>query len=179
LNTDAACGPCTSPPPNDCTGAQPILFANPGTCVGARCQYSSTTQAACQFGCYLGHCTGQLTTFNNQAAYESGTANLVNIQGGTASAANSVSVIVQTAPRGSAQIVELFYTTDGTTNNPTTLTMSADPLTPSNATYQQWYVIIPQQPAGTTVIFWMRATGWDGTILFNSNFSNNWSYHSQ
>ena len=180
---DFACAPCTNPPANTCsvdgtmTTISQVTYPNPGACNAGSCDYPPSTMA-CTFGCYNGACTAKLDTFNNQAGYQTGTSTLVNINGGTAPATNSVSVVVQTAPRGSAQTVTLTYTIDNFTTS-TTMPMIADPNTPAGASYQQWYFIIPQQSMGTKVIFYMLATGWDGTQIYNSNFNANWSYTSQ
>ncbi|HZS40662.1 MAG TPA: hypothetical protein VFF06_27705 [Polyangia bacterium] len=173
---DLACsGPCTNPPANDCQGATARAFPNPGSCNAGQCDYPPFT-TSCQYGCYQGVCSAQLSFVGNRAAFQTGTANSVGLVGGSAPSTNSVSVIVQTYPHGAAQMVQLFYTTDNfASTNP--LTMLADPNTPPGNN-DQWYAIIPAQSMGTHIIWYLLATGWDGTQIYDSNGGANYDYTS-
>lgn len=169
---------CNSPPPAMCMANNLIFYSQNGTCMNGTCSYTSM-MAACMFGCYKAACTAALSFIGNTASFQTGTGNQVGLFNGTAPSTNSVSAITQTFPHGSAKEVHLIYSlNDSMFKNPVDLLMMPDPNAPMGNN-DQWYAIIPKQPSGTKVTWYVRADPYSGNALYDSGNGQNFTYTSQ
>ncbi|MSP61428.1 MAG: hypothetical protein EXR72_13985 [Myxococcales bacterium] len=170
---DLGCpGVCNMAPPANCDTNLIRTYTNPGACVQGMCAYPSMTQA-CTYGCYLAKCSAKLSYLGGVEAYQSGTATMVALKGGAAPSGNSVTIIAQTFDRGAVKGIHILYSTQPNFANPADVTMIFDKLVNAN---EQWYGLIPLQPKGTKVVWYVRADGYDGTQLYFSDFGNNFDY---
>jgi hypothetical protein len=143
--------------------------------------FSSTEDAAggcamaCPYGCYQGQCVAQaLGDLTRPVATVTGTGVTVQLIGGTAPTTSTVSITTQTWPAGAAEAVHLVTSlNDPNFHNPIDTLMQFDRNVGPN---QQWIVMVPAQPTGTHVFWYVRAVGWDGTMLVQNNFNQNWDY---
>jgi hypothetical protein len=112
-------------------------------------------------------CGMSVSFLGNTAAFVSGTATSVPLQGGTVPDGATVSIITQTYPEGAvtAGNAHVIYATDSSFTTQLDAPMTFDHQTGNN---DQWYVVLPAQPANTTVYWYVRADGCDcSTVLYN------------
>ena len=90
----------------------------------------------------------------------------------------TVSAITQTYPKGSAA-AHLVYSTSSTFMPATDVVMTYDTNQPDPSN-DQWYAILPVQPAGTTVYWYVQADGCDcATTLYDPGNFTNFTYTEQ
>ncbi len=125
-------------------------------------------------------CGSTVSFLGNTAGFVSVGGATVDIQGGTLIAGTAVSIITQTYPQGSvtAGHAHVIYATDPSFTTQVDAPMTFDRQTNNN---DQWYVVLPAQPASTTVYFYLRAEGCDcSTVLYgNPTGAGNYTYTEQ
>jgi hypothetical protein len=122
-------------------------------------------------------CGTTMTFLGNTAAFVTGTSTSVSLTGGTAPDGDTVSAITQTYPQGSAASVHVVYATSSTFANATDVVMAFDHTSGNN---DQWYTILPSQPASTTVYWYVYADGCDcSTVLYDPGNFQNFTYTEQ
>ena len=145
-------------------GASPVVDSgdDASSVVDSGDDSSSDAAAACV------SCGSTVTFFGNTAGFVSVGGASVNIQGGTVPDGNTVSITAQTYPEGSVKAghVHVVYSTDPAFTSQVDAPMTFDKQTNNN---DQWYVILPAQPASTTVYFYLRAEGCDCTTVLYGN----------
>jgi hypothetical protein len=180
FSPDLNCG-CSTPPAAQC-GRNAVVTFMTGSCVadadsGVRCDYPQT-QSPCTYGCFNATCNSTaLNYFGYVFAFVNGTA-MPDPANGSATAGMPVTIIAQTYPPGSASDVHIVYTksTDPSFAMATDAVFTYDKFTMNN---DQWYVIIPGQAAGTTIVWYLYADGYGLTMpSYYSNFGNNFRYTS-
>ena len=165
---------CSSPPAPACDRNLVRTFQSPGSCAGGACMYPSTTMT-CMYGCYAAQCAAQASFLGNTAAFETGGKQLDLTRTDTVSSAKTVSITTQTYPPGTMKEIHLIYTVDAFKTQGD-VAMSFDKLAQNN---EQWFGVIPAQPAGTTVTWFIHAISYDGKDFYYSNRGANFSYLSQ
>jgi hypothetical protein len=122
-------------------------------------------------------CGSPLSFLGNTAAFVSGTSTQVGLHGGTAPASGTVSAVTQTYPQGAATSVHLVYATDAQFTSQVDVVMTFDKQTNNN---DQWYAVLPAQPAGTTVYWYVDARSCDCTsTLYDPGNFQNFTYATQ
>jgi hypothetical protein len=122
-------------------------------------------------------CGTTMSFLGNTAAFVSGTATSVSLTGGTVPDGDTVSAITQTYPQGSAASVHVVYATSSSFANATDVVMTFDHTTGNN---DQWYTVLPVQPASTTVYWYVYADGCDcSTVLYDPGNFQNFTYTEQ
>ncbi len=169
---------CETPPAASCT--TPMLTSSgAGECEhdgGTHCSYPSSTKS-CTHGCFSASCGDALSFLGNAGAF-AGVNTVTN--GGSVAANQSVTIVAQTYPPGSVSNISVVYSNSGnlTASNPgVSITMTYDKYISNN---DQWYAIIPGQASGTTVYWYVVATGFGvATPYYYSNEGGNFNYQSQ
>jgi hypothetical protein len=122
-------------------------------------------------------CGTTMTFLGNTAAFVSGTCTSVSLTGGTVPDGDTVSAITQTYPQGSAASVHVVYATSSTFANAADVVMTFDHTSGNN---DQWYTILPAQPASTTVYWYVYADGCDcSTVIYDPGNFQNFTYTEQ
>jgi hypothetical protein len=146
--------------------------------------YPAPSVTSCPAGCYRGACDGPLAALENVAAQQSGTQTQVAVVevlgsgsgGGSAPSTRDVEVSAEVRPRGTTKTLTIGYFLNGNFGAAMSATMSYDSDVGTDS--ERWTGVIPKQPAGTRVYFYLHALGWDGTSLFAPGSMRNYTYQS-
>jgi hypothetical protein len=88
-----------------------------------------------------------------------------------------VSAITQTYPQGAARSVHVVYATDAQFQTQVDVVMTFDKTVGNN---DQWYSVLPAQPSGTTVYWYVDAASCDcSTTLYDPGNLQNFTYSQQ
>jgi hypothetical protein len=159
---------CTSPPTGSCVGAQAMGYANPGICdANGACMYPMLMKT-CSDGCFGGVCTGAFQSIGPSTALALGVnvplastgANQASTGGGPVSHTSTVTVATPTAPGGTVQAVDLFWSLDPRLASGVNQVSCLAGQSTQQTDY--WGCTIPAQAAGVEVYFWIRATTYAG-----------------
>ena len=169
-------GPCTcnAPPETACDGQNRVTYGA-GTCVDGGCSYPPTVQP-CEFGCSGATCAAaDFSYLGGTQAFITGGAQimLATTSNGTVPTVPSnatISVITQTFAPGTIDEIHVFYDVDPAFPNTVDLPMTFDKRVNAN---DQFYAVLPAQPASTHVYFYVTATSYsDVTKTDPGNFVN-------
>lgn len=164
---------CDTPPPARCERNVVRTFTRPGACQGGACLYPSTT-TTCPIGCWAAACVAaQLGFLGNTKAFETDVRPLDLTIVESVSAAGTVSVTTETWPQGTVGDLRVYYWLGTDSANQRELPMLFDRTAGNN---EQWYAILPAQAAGTRVTWYLKATGYDGKVLYDSRNGANFVY---
>jgi hypothetical protein len=175
---------CARPPA--CQANFTIAYPGTSPCVKGACIYPPPTIARCPLGCYQGACTSALASIGMSAAFEEGTQTPVPLVvllgagsgGGPASPSKGVTIRTQVSPRGSARAVTLQYFLNGNFGTRYSVPMAFEHyVAPAD---EQYSAVLPAQPAGTQVYFYVEADSYDSSVgpFYSPGMMKNFSYIS-
>jgi hypothetical protein len=148
--------------------AAPDAATDAGTDSGTDGGADAATDAGADATTAVGH----PSYFGNTAAFITGGRQLA-LAADSVPAGSTVSVITQTYPKGTTASVHAVYATNPQFTGATDVALAFDKDVGNN---EQWYVVLPAQPSGTNVVWYLYAVGGDGTTAYDSGGGQNFHY---